>query len=135
MAPVQGKEVLVKIDDGSGTLLEVEFQNDATYNSGKTQNITRSKNGSSPWQAEAGATITFSFTKQRPLTAAQNRLYALSESGAASPCEYDDSATGGHKRAGNVHVTISDEPANTEGVVEVNVTLAFAGDPTTTVNS
>ena len=134
MAGVLGKEVLISVDDGTGTMLEVEYQGDATFNSGKSQNVVRAKNGSLPYQTEEGATVTFSFSKVRPLSAGQNRLYALSDSNEAALVEYNDPASGGHKVAGNAHVTISDETAGVDGVIAVNVAIAWVDDPARTVN-
>ena len=135
MTGVQGKEVLISVDDGTGTMLEIEHQNDATYNPGKTQNVKRSKNGSLPYQSEEGATVTFSFDKVRPLSAGQNRLYALSDSNEAAAIEYNDPGTGGHKRSGLANVTLGEESANNEGIVSVNVSIAFVNDPATSVNA
>jgi len=134
MTGVRGKDVLISVDDGSGTMLEVEYQGDATYNSGKSQQVVRAKNGSLPYQSEDGATITFTFNKVRPLSAGQNRLYALSDSNEAAAVEYNDPKSGGHKIAGNANVTISEETANVEGIIAVNVSIAFVDDPTRTVN-
>jgi hypothetical protein len=135
MSAVKGKDILFSIDDGNGTMLEVEYQNDATYNSGKSQESARSKNGTLPYQTEAGATITFAFNKVRPLSAGQNRLYALSDSGAAAAVVYDDAKVGGHKIAGDANVTISEEGSGVEGVVSISVAIAFVDDPVRTVNT
>lgn len=135
MTGVRGKDVLISVDDGTGTMLEVEYQGDATFNSGKSQNVVRAKNGSLPYQSEEGATITFTFNKVRPPSSGQNRLYALSDSNDAAPVEYNDPASGGHKIAGSANVTISEETANVEGIIAVNVSIAFADDPVRTVNA
>lgn len=135
MTGVRGKDVLISVDDGTGTMLEVEYQGDATYNSGKSQNVVRAKNGSLPYQSEEGATITFTFNKVRPLSSGQNRLYALSDSNEAAAVEYNDPASGGHKIAGSGNVTISEETSNVDGLIAVNVSIAFAGDPVRTVNA
>lgn len=135
MAGVNGKEVLISVDDGSGTMLEVEYQGDATFNSGKTQNVVRAKNGSLPYQSEEGATISFTFSKVRPLSAGQNRLYALSDGGESAAVEYNDGKAGGHKIAGTANVTISEETSNTDGLIEVSVSMAFVDDPARTVNA
>ena len=134
MTGVRGKDVLISVADGDGTMLEIEYQGDATFNSGKSQNVVRAKNGSLPYQSEEGATITFTFNKVRPLSAGQNRLYALSDSSAAAAVEYNDVASGGHKIAGDAKVTISDESAGVDGIIAVNVSIAFVDDPTRTVN-
>ncbi len=135
MTGVRGKDVLISVDDGTGAMLEVEYQGDATYNSGKSQNVVRAKNGSLPYQSEEGATITFTFNKVRPLSAGQNRLYALSDSNEPAAVEYNDPAAGGHRVAGNANVTISEETANVDGILAVNVSIAFANDPVRTVNA
>lgn len=133
--PVRGENVLISVDDGTGTMLEVEYQGDATYNSGKSQNVARSKNGSLPYQSNEGATITFTFNKVRPLSTGQNRLYALSDSQEAATVEYNDTPAGGHKIAGPANVTVSEETANVDGLISVNVSIAFADDPVRTVNA
>ena len=135
MAGVKGKDVLISVDDGAGTMVEVEYQGDATYNSGKSQNVVRAKNGSLPYQSEEGATLTFTFSKVRPLSTGQNRLYTLSDSNAAVGVEYNDTASGGHKIAGTANVTISEETANIDGIIAISVSMAFVDDPVRSVNA
>lgn len=133
---VQGKENLVSIADSDGTtMLVVEHQGDATYNNGKTTERVINKNGAMTYVAEAGATISFTITKSRPLLPAQARLFALADTAESVNVVYEDAKAGGHKRAGEFAVSIGDEAANVEGIVEVPVTLLCTTDVTETVNS
>lgn len=128
---VKGKDYLVFIHDGGdpGQLVEVPYQGDSTFNNGKTSNISVTKNGKHPYQTDEGASVSFSFEKERPALAIHTRLRTLSETGAEVQAEYRDKNVGGESRSGTVLVTIGDEPANTEGVIVTNVTLAFVDDP------
>ena len=131
---VKGEEVIVSVDDGLGTMLVVEHQQDTTYNTGKEQKKVPTKTGTLAWQVNAGEEITFSFRKIRPLGAGQARLYELDASGEAAAVDYDDSAVGGHKRTGNARVTITEESSGVHDVVEASVTIAYEGNVATTVN-
>jgi hypothetical protein len=131
---VKGEEVKILVDDGAATMLEVEHQQDANFKTGKEQKKVRTKTGTLTWQANEGEEITFSFRKIRPLGAGQARLYALHASNEATQVDYDDSASGGHKRSGQARVTITDEASGVDDIVEANVTIVYEGDATLTVN-
>lgn len=133
--PVKGEDVLVKVDDGASTMLTVEHQGDAQFNTGVDLSMIKTKTGFLANRTEAGETITFSFRKVRPLSTGQARVYALHDSGELIAVEYDDPNTGGHKVAGDAHVVITGEQSGVDDVVEVSVTLAFESDATRTVNA
>ena len=133
---VQGKENLVSIADSDGTtMLEVEQQGDASYDNGKTTERVVNKNGQMVYIAEAGATITFSMSKSRPLLPGQARIFAVADTGQSVKVVYEDAKAGGHKREGEFAVSIGEEAANTEGMVEVPVTLLATTPVAETVNS
>jgi len=125
---VQGKEKLVKIDI-SGTMTEVDHQGDATFNTGKTGNISAQKNSKLPFQTEAGATVTFTIKKERPMLAAHTALIAAGSTGAIIAAEYADYTTGGESHSGDVQVTMGEESTGVEGLLEQGVTLSFVDDP------
>ncbi|WP_208348696.1 hypothetical protein [Pseudaestuariivita rosea] len=127
---VNGKEVLVFIDDGTRTMVEVPYQGDATYASGRTAEISVTKNGKHPYQTEAGETVTFSFEKERPVLAVHNRLRQVAESGEIIAAEYKDPKEGGEGRSGQAMVTLGNETTNVEGVVTTEVTLSFVDNTT-----
>lgn len=126
---VKGKEYLVFIDDGTGTMVEVPYQGDATFNSGKSSAISVTKNGKHPYQTEEGASISFTFEKERPALAAHTRLRTLSETNEQVAVEFGDTNSGGEKRTGTALVTLGEEASNVEGVIVVNCTLSFVDDP------
>jgi hypothetical protein len=132
---VPGKEQLVRVDDGAGTMLEVEYQGSATYATGVSQNLKKTKNGFLPFQTKDGATIKFAVTRTRPMSTAQARLYALAQSGEIVNWDYIDPTTGGLNRAGAAQVSLSDETANDDNLIEQEVTIAFVDDPTETVTA
>ena len=134
MDPVQGKFVRAYLDDGAGTPLLVEHQEQTTFNTGRTQESVRTKTGTLTYQVENGETITFTIRKLRPLSAGQNRLYELHDTNDAVMVTYDDERSGGHKITGMGRVTISDETAGVDDIVTANVTIAFEGEITRTVN-
>ncbi|WP_224826286.1 phage tail protein [Cognatishimia sp. MH4019] len=128
---VKGKDLLIHIHDGGdpGGMVEVPYQGDATYNPGKSSNISVTKNGKHPYQTEEGATITFSFEKERPALAVHTRLRTLSQTGDAVAVEYKDSNSGGESYSGNAVITLGEEESGVEGVIKTNVTIAFVDDP------
>lgn len=126
---VRGKDLLIHVDDGNGTMVEVPYQGDATYNPGKSSNISVTKNGKHPYQTEEGATITFSFEKERPALAVHTRLRTLSQTGDAVAVEYKDSNSGGESYSGSAVITLGEEESGVEGVIKTNVTIAFVDDP------
>ena len=132
--PVQGKYVRIYVDDGEGTPALVEHQEQTTFNTGRTQESVRTKTGTLTYQVENGETLTFTFRKLRPLSAGQNRLYAIHESNELTEITYDDERSGGHKIVGNGRVTITEETAGVDDIVAANVTIAFEGEITRKVN-
>lgn len=126
---VQGKDLLVFVDDGTGQMLEIPYQGDANFNPGKTSNVSVTKNGKHTFQSEAGAQITFSFEKERPALAAHTRLRTLSSTGALATVEYRDKNSGGESLSGMAQVTLGEEAANVEGIIVTSVTIAFVDDP------
>lgn len=128
---VKGKDLLIHIHDGNdpGEMLEVPYQGDATFASGKSSNISVTKNGKHPYQTEEGASISFTFEKERPALAVHTRLRTLSETGAQVQVEYKDKNAGGESYTGNALITLGEESSNVEGVVVTNCTLAFVDDP------
>ncbi len=126
---VKGKDLLIHVDDGTGMKVEVPYQGDATYNPGKTSNISVTKNGKHPYQTEEGTTITFSFEKERPALAVHTRLRTLSQTGEQVAIDYRDSNSGGESYSGNAVITLGEEESGVEGVMKINVTAAFVDDP------
>ncbi len=137
MSSVEGAEVKLSVMDGGDPAipLEIEFQGDTNFNPGISQQQNRTKTGTATWRQRDGATITVTVVKQRPLSPGQARLWSLSETGDHETFIYDDANTGGHRREGVAQVTAGEEAANTQGVIEVQFTIAFVQDPVTVVNS
>ncbi|MEP4195981.1 MAG: hypothetical protein ABJL99_10140 [Aliishimia sp.] len=126
---VQGKDLLVSIDDGAGTQVDVPYQGDATFNNGKSSEISVTKNGKHPFQQEEGASISFSIEKERPALTVHTRLRTLSDSAEPVAVEYKDKNSGGESMSGTALITLGEETSNVEGIVNVNVTIAFIDDP------
>lgn len=134
---VEGQDVLISVHDGNdpGTDLIIEHQGDATYNTGVTQEKTKTKTGSVPYQRKEGATISLTMVKLRPLSVGQQRLWDLSTSGEIGKITMEDPNPGGHKRVGDAQVSRGEEASNVEGLIEVPFTIAFTTDPVESVNS
>lgn len=128
---VKGNDLLIHIHDGGspGAMVEVPYQGDATFNPGKTQNISVTKNGKHGYQSDEGATLKFSFEKERPALTVHTRLRTLSQTGAQVAVEYKDKNSGGESYSGDAVVTLGEEESGVEGVVKVAVTIAFIADP------
>ena len=131
---VQGDDYLISIHDGTNDIV-IEHQGDATYNTGVTQQKTKTKTSSVPYQQKEGATLSLSFIKMRPLTTGQQLLWDASTTGDIVQITYDDPNPGGQKRVGNAQVSRGEETANVEGLVSVPFTVAFLTDPVETVNA
>lgn len=131
-----GGDSLFFLHDGAdpGTMIEVEFQDNSKYSTGKKQETKRTKNGTLPFQTNDGATLTFSITKVRPLSAGQARLWAVAASGEIIQAEYKDPTSGGHVRSGYVQITMGDEEGANNSPIEVEFTVAFVDDPTEAVS-
>lgn len=134
---VLGSDAIVRVHDGvdPGEFIEVEYQGDASYDTGVKQNLKRYKNGSLPFQSKDGATLSMTVGKTRPLAAGQTRLWAVAASGELVQIEYDDPNTGGHKRAGYAQVSMGPEKTGVNENVEAEFSIAFVDDPTETVNA
>lgn len=126
---IKGSDYLVSIDDGSGAMVEVPYQGDATYNPGKNLERSKTKNGVHTYTSEEGATLTFSFEKERPALAAHTRLRTLSDTESLVNVEFGDKNSGGEKRSGEAQILLGEEETGTEGIIKVSVTVAFTADP------
>lgn len=128
--PVKGKDKLVYIGDGVGGFDEVEYQGDCTFSTGKTAEISRTKNGSHPYSNDGGASVVFSIEKERPALAVHTRIrdFGISEDHIAF--RYSDERTGGERVSGVCKITVGDETTNVEGVLVQQVTLSVVDDPT-----
>lgn len=132
---VNQTDYLVKVDDGTGTMIEIPYQGSATYDSGKRTEQSRTKNGTHAYQTEAGASLSFSFEKERPALAIHTRLRTLSETGEVVAIEYGDKNSGGELRSGTAVISLGEEEAGTEGVIETSVTIGFVDDPVYSVTA
>ncbi|WP_172332599.1 hypothetical protein [Mangrovicoccus sp. HB161399] len=128
---VKGKERLLYIDNGSGTLVEVPFQGDGTYNPGKTAGTSRTKNGSHPYATDAGATFTTNIEFERPMLAVHTRLQELSASGEIIAVEVRDKNIGGQKYSGTAQIVLGEEQSGVDGVLSQALSVNFADDPVT----
>lgn len=128
---VLGKDKLVHIHDGAdpGEMVEVPHQGDATFNPGKSANISVQKNSKMPYNSDEGASVTFSIKKERPALAAHTRLRTLAATGEEVDVEYRDKHSGGESQSGKAVITLGEEGAGTEGLLEQQVTVSFVDDP------
>ncbi|WP_108259343.1 phage tail protein [Mangrovicoccus ximenensis] len=128
---VKGKDKLLFIDV-SGTMTEVPYQGDGTYNSGKTASTSRTKNGSHPYATDSGAIFTTKVEPERPMLAIHTRLQELSASGEIIDVEIRDKNVGGESYVGTAAITISEESSGVDGVLTWSISVNFADDPVVT---
>jgi hypothetical protein len=134
---VNGSDQLVYImsDDPTPVQLEVEYQGDATFDTGVKQELKRVKNGTLPYRTKDGATLSFSVIKTRPLSLGQARLWDVAASGELVEVIFDDPNSGGHKRSGYAQISMGAEKANKDELIEPEFTVAWVDEPTEVVNA
>lgn len=135
MAGLQGKNYRLEIADLTAsplTYTEVACQGDLTFNTGKSLEISRTKNCKNPFFREAGFTATFSAELETPADATHTLLLASADGEIQVGARLTSTETGAPIWTGNAFVAYDPLEAPTEGIVTISVTVAWVDDPTRT---
>lgn len=133
MAGAQGKNYLIKINDTSTspqTYTEIECQGEATLNTGKALEISRTKNCAHPYFTEAGYTITAQVEIEAPIGTQQAKILDAADNETQLEVQFVSSDTGVPKWEGQAYVAYDPFTTPTEGIATIDVAFAFVNDPT-----
>lgn len=132
----QGKELLLEVSQtGVATtpILEVTMQGDLTINPGKSIQVTKYKNGQVTAQQDAGFTCSFEMGNVAPLTAAEQRIWSLHDTGDLAFFRIKNAVTGGIKFEFLGRVAIQTMGAPTSGPTSISVQVGADGSVTRSV--
>lgn len=130
-----GKDLLLTIDDGTGTFVEVSNQGAGTYKPGKSAGVTVHKNGQTPHQSRAGESYETDFMSRRPMLADHQRIRDLAASGEIVAVVIADTNTGGDVYTGNAMLTEGDSVTGVDGAITYPLTVTFDGPVTRSVTA
>lgn len=116
-------------------LTEIACQGDLTINSGKSLEISRTKNCKHPFFRDAGFTAQFTIEMETPMHATHAALLAAADAQTAATVAVYSSDAGVPRWDGDAYVAWDPLTAPTEGPVTFTITLAFADDPDRTIPS
>lgn len=133
MAGALGKNYTAQIFDTTlspSALADVACQGDLTFNTGKTLEISRTKNCKHPFFREAGYTATFNIELETPMDSTHTAILDNADNETEVSCAVVSSETGVPEWTGNAFVAYDPLTAPTEGPVTLQVTFAWTNDPT-----
>lgn len=135
MAGAQGANYLVKIGDNTvspSSFTTVPCQGDATLNTGKTLEISRTKNCKHPFFREAGYSVSFTMELETPADATQTIILDAADNETQVDVQVVSTDTGTPKWQGVAYAAYDPVTMPTEGIATLSVNLAFVNDPTRT---
>ncbi len=91
-----------------GTMTEVEYQGDATINTGRTNEVSSFKVGTLTAQGNEGWSASLQMSPVEPLAAGQQLLWTQFINGGSTYIEFKSTTTGSIKHAGAVLVAITE---------------------------
>lgn len=133
MAGLQGKNYIVQIADLTVSPLaysDIACQGDLSFNTGKTLEISRTKNCKHPFFRESGFQATFTAELETPAHATHTLLLNSADNEVELSVRVNSSETGAPIWTGNAFVAYDPLTAPTEGPVTINVAIAWVNDPT-----
>lgn len=129
MAGLLGKNYTAQIDIAA-TLTDVACQGDLTFQTGKTLEISRTKNCKHPFFREAGYTAQFTVELETPAHTTHTAILDAADNETLTPVAIVSTETGAPEWTGSAYIAYDPLSAPTEGPVTITVTYAFANDPT-----
>lgn len=129
----QGRELILEISStGTSTtaMIEIPMQGDLTINPGKSIQVTKYKNGQTSAQQDAGFTASFEMGNMAPLSAGEQRIWTLHDTGELCAFRIKNRVTGGIQFEGQARVAIQTFGAPTSGPSSVSVQLGADGNVT-----
>lgn len=133
MAGAQGKNYLIKISDTATspqTYAEIECQGEATLNTGKALEISRTKNCAHPYFTEAGYTIATQVEIEAPIGTNQAKILDAADNESLLYVQFISTETGVPKWEGTAYAAYDPFTTPTEGIATIDVAFAFVNDPT-----
>lgn len=129
-----GENYIVQIGDGASppTYSDIACQGDLTLNTGKTLEISRTKNCKHPFFRDAGYTAQFTIELETPMHATHTSILTSADAQTTQDFKINTSDTGAPTWEGTAYVTYDPVTAPTEGPVTMQITIAFVNDPTRT---
>lgn len=135
MTGLMGKNYRVEIADLSASPVayaEVACQGDLSFNTGKTLEISRTKNCKHPFFRESGYQATFTAELETPAHATHTLILSAADNETEVGVRVTSDETGAPIWTGNAFVAYDPLTAPTEGPVTINVAVAWVNDPTRT---
>lgn len=128
MAGALGENYLVQIEI-DGDYEDVACQGDVTINTGKTLEISRTKNCKHPFFRDEGFTAQFTIELETPANATHSEIMDAADDQEIVAVKINSSDTGAPVWTGDAYVTYDPVTAPTEGPVTMQITVAFVDDP------
>lgn len=138
MAGAQGSNYLVKIGDNTvspSSWTTVACQGDATLNTGKSLEISRTKNCKHPFFREAGYTVQFTVELETPADSTHTLILNAADNETQLDVQVISTDTGTPVWTGVAYAAYDPVTMPTEGIATIQVTLAFVNDPVRTAAS
>ena len=135
MAGAQGKNYVVQIGDNTispSNYDEVACQGDLTFNTGKTLEVSRTKNCKNPFFREAGFTAAFTVELETPMAATHTLILTKADAEALVDVRITSSESGLPVWTGPAYVSYDPLSAPTEGIATLEILVAWVNDPTRT---
>lgn len=133
MSGARGDNYLVKIGDNTtspSSFTTVPCQGDATLNTGKTLEISRTKNCKHPFFREAGYSVQFTMELETPANATQTLILDAADNETQLDVQVISSDSGTPFWQGVAYAAYDPVTMPTEGIATCQVSLAFVNDPT-----
>lgn len=137
MAGALGENYKVQIGDGASpeTYSDIACQGDLTFNTGKSLEISRTKNCKHPFFRESGYIAQFTIELETPMQSTHTSILTAADAETTKSIKINSSDTGLPVWTGTAYLAYDPLSAPTEGPVTMQVTAAFVNDPTRTAAS
>lgn len=134
MAGALSKNYTVKLgnSDSPLTYTDVACQGDLTFNTGKTLEISRTKNCKNPFFREAGYTASFTVELETPMDATHTLILTNADAETLEDVQVTSTETGLPVWTGQAYLAYDPLNAPTEGIVTLSVLVAWVNDPART---
>ena len=130
MAGALGENYVVQIGDGTvspSDYTEVACQGDLTFNTGKTLEISRTKNCKHPFFREAGYTAQFTIELETPMDSTHSQILTSADNETLVDARITTTDSGLPVWTGQAYAAYDPMTAPTEGPVTLQVTLGGRG--------
>ena len=132
MAGASGKNYKLQIADGTispSDYTDVACQGDLTFNTGKTLEISRTKNCKHPFFREAGFNAAVTIELEAPVSATHTIILDAADNETEIDARVVSSDTGVPRWTGRAFVSYDPITMPTEGIATASVLIAWVNDP------